>query len=72
MQTATPAKPRRSTARTELENLVSEAKENHQYWRRQAAIRSHPAGVDEARGLAAAWKHTLASREARLEESAKH
>jgi hypothetical protein len=54
--------------RKTLEADMNEAKENHQYWRRQAAIRTDPAGIREARVRQAAWKTTL---DARVEALAK-
>jgi hypothetical protein len=43
------------------------AAEQHVYWRRQAAIRTQPAAIAEAKGLECAWKYNLAQRQLKLD-----
>lgn len=45
---------------------LTEAMEELQYWRRQAAIRTHPQGITEAKARVAAWKTTVAQRQSDL------
>ena len=57
--------PHQKTIAASLADLaaaVAEAKENSEYWRRQAILLTHPDAIAQARGLAAAWKSTLAAR----------
>lgn len=50
---------------------VTEAMENLQYWRRQAAIRENKDSRNTAKALATAWKTTLAARIKRAQSEVK-
>jgi hypothetical protein len=56
----------RRRAAAELRTAIKEATENHQYWLRQAVIRTHPEAIAHAKSLRDAWKTTLAAHESRL------
>jgi hypothetical protein len=61
------AQPTKQTLRQQAQAERDYAAEQHVYWRRQAAIRSQPGAITEAKALQAAWKYNLAQRQAKLD-----